>query len=212
MKASFYSTCSNRKTIPLYSVYSLFFLLVLQVHIFIILAVSPLWSLVHIFFSFFRHNRTYTLGLVFCLSVFRPFFNYPCMSVSVLCLCISECVCVYVCVVWLCVKNCPTLIYLFNIKVLSETPLKCPFCRLAKRRLPASLLPVCVCPSFSPESRTLLSCLLLLLLLFVVGSLNIKKVFSPFCVFCLENENKFKMQRNKINIFPINVAGFSSDF
>jgi len=120
------------------------------------------------------------------------------VSVSVPCVC--------VCV---CVKNCPTLIYLFNIKVLSETPLKCPFCRLANDGLPASLLPVCV--SFLLRILNITPCCCCYCV-FVVGSLNIKKVFSSFCVFCLKNENKFKMHRNKINIFPINVAGFSSDF
>jgi len=58
------------------------------------------------------------------------------------------------------VKNCPTLIYLFNIKVLSETPLKCPFCRLANDGLPASLLPVCVLPPSDPEYNPLLLLLL----------------------------------------------------
>jgi len=89
--------------------------------------------------------------------------------------------------VCVCVKNCPTLIYLFNIKVLSETPLKCPFCQLASQR---AWVMSCCCYS------VVLLLLLLLLFAFVVGSLNIKKVFSSFFLRILlknENENKFKM-------------------
>lgn len=104
--------------------------------------------------SYFYHiGSAASFALVGCI-----FFSISGMAIqiSILSFFNYACVCVWV-------KNCPTLIYLFNIKVLSETPLKCPFCQLASNGLAV----LCV----------------LLLFAFVVGSLNIEKGFQLFLAY-----------------------------